>query len=330
MMTTLPLAAVAGVPAGKEDGVISQPGHAVLTTADETRLKLLYHFSRLQLPEIAFPERRFREQIERTYRLYAVKSAETGAVTWPTYLGGLYVLDWLVCMGCLDGLELAWERLFAARTGRSDALLVDALRGRACRLYPRDEEKQQSAVTEFWSSLLVPEEDHGTPILARYDGQRPLAPWLIRVFQNWHLSKLRRHVGVTSLPDEDIAVSLPPVASAADHWRDTFRQAARDWLHTLADNERLILGLRWRYKLSQREVANLLGVHEGTISRQSDKLRDRSVESIRDRMIEQGWDGDDLTDLMLTEMGGLLIDEPTLSADQLGRLLATKGKTLPR
>ena len=47
--------------------------------------------------------------------------------------------------------------LFNARTGRSDCLLVDALRARAVRLYPRDEEKQDTAVTEFWSNLIAPE-----------------------------------------------------------------------------------------------------------------------------------------------------------------------------
>ena len=38
------------------------------------------------------------------------------------------------------------------------------------------------------------------------------------------------------------------------------------------DAELLILGLRLRYRMSQRDVAHLLGVHEGTISRQTDKL----------------------------------------------------------
>ena len=56
---------------------------------------------------------------------------------------------------------------------------------------PRNEEQQETAVTEFWSNLIAPESEGALPVLARYDGRRPLAPWLIRVFQNWHLSKLR-------------------------------------------------------------------------------------------------------------------------------------------
>ena len=79
----------------------------------------------------------------------------------------------------------------------------------------------------------------------------------------------------------------------------------------------------------QREVAHLLGVHEGTISRQTDKLRDRALEAIGRRLVAEGWTGDDLEGFILTEMGGILVDDPRLSADQLARLLASRGKELP-
>ena len=291
------------------------------------RAGLLYHLARLHLPGVPLAEKTFREHLARTFAVWAAKPDSPG--TWDAYLDGLYVPDWVVCVGCLTGVDVAWELLFAARTGRSDCLLVDALRARACRLYPRNEEKQESAVGEFWSLLLVPESDAGTAVLARYDGQRPLAPWLIRVFQNWHLSKLRTGPGAVSLPDDDIAQPVPAVANDDPHWHDAFCQAARDWLRTLPDPERLILGLRWRYRLTQREVATLLGVHEGTISRQTDKLRDKSLAAIGGKLVAAGWTGDDLAGYVLTEMGGLLVDEPSLSAEELRRLLATRGKALP-
>lgn len=305
----------------------THPEPPALEPADDARVSLLYHFCRLQLPTVAVTEPAFRRHLDRAFRIYLPK-AET-PLTWAGYLDGLYALDWLVCVGCLEGLTPAWELLFAARTGRSDCLLVDALRARAGRLYPRNEERQESAVTEFWSQLIVPETDNGTAVLARYDGQRPLAPWLIRVFQNWHLSKLRQHGGVTALPDDDIAMPLPTAAKADPRWHDAFCAAAREWLDALPDAERLILGLRWRYRMSQREVAHLLGVHEGTISRQTDKLRDRALEAIGQRLVSEGWTGDDLEGFILTEMGGLMVDDPRLSADQLARLLANRGKQLP-
>jgi len=301
---------------------------APLTAADRLRVVLLYHFTRLQLPAIAIAEPQFRDHLARTFAIFLPKSP---AATWSSYLEGLYALDWTVCIGCLEGLNPAWEALFNARTGRSDCLLVDALRARAARLYPRDDEKQDTAVTEFWSNLIVPESEETLPILARYDGQRPLAPWLIRVFQNWHLSKLRQHHGVTALPDDDIAMPLDsePKGNGAGRWHESFVLAARDWLGGIDDDERLLLGLRWRYRLSQRDAASLLGLHEGSISRRPDKLRDRALEQIGHRLLGEGWTGDDLEGFVLTELGSLLTDDPRLSADQLSRLLAARGKDMP-
>jgi hypothetical protein len=296
------------------------------TTADRLRIALLVHFTRLQLPAVAIPEPVFREHLNRTFAIFLRKSPEAN---WESYLEGLYAIDWQVCVGCLLGINAAWETLFSARTGRSDYLLIDALRARAARLYPRDDEKQDTAVTEFWSNLIAPETEDSVPILARYDGQRPLAPWLIRVFQNWHLSKLRQHHGVMSLPDDDLAMPLDSTPKLNGRWHDAFVLAARDWLGSIEDDERLLLGLRWRYRLSQRDVASLLGLHEGSISRRTDKLRDRALEQIGTKLVSEGWTGEDLQDYVLTELGSVLTDDPRLSADYLGRLLSKKGKSLP-
>ena len=291
---------------------------------DAVRRALLFHFCRLQLPAVALAPAAFDRHLDRTFALFRRKNPD---VTFVGYLDALYSLDWCLGCACLEGDAKAWELLFAARTGRSDCLLVDALRARAARLYPRDEERQESAVAEFWSQLLVAESAGGTPILARYDGQRPLVPWLIRVFQNAHISKLRSAAGVHALPDDDVALPLP--TGADGRWHEAFCQAARECLAGLSDAELLILGLRLRYRMSQREVAHLLGVHEGTISRQTDKLRDRCLEHIRTRLLAQGWTGDDLIDFILTEMGPLLLDEPRLGADRLAGLLAARGRSLP-
>ncbi len=299
-----------------------------LPPAAADRAVVVYQFARLQLPRLPLSEVSFLAHLSRAFALYAPK-AESVPLTWPAFLDGLYAADLLVCGGCLDGLEPAWEYLFAARTGRSDALLVDALRARAARLYPRDEERQESAVSEFWSQLLVSEVDGRLAVLARYDGQRPLAPWLIRVFQNLHLSKLRRHDPATSLPDDDLAVPLPSPARAETRWHERFVAAARDWLAGVNDAERLLLGLRWRYRLSQREAAHLLGVHEGTVSRQTDKLREKALEVIGQRLTAEGWTGDDLAELVTSEMGAVLVDDPRLSADQLAKLLGERGIRLP-
>lgn len=288
------------------------------------RRGLLFHFCRLQRPGVALSRERFDAHLDRTLGLYRAKEPRA---TEDTYLDGLYPLDWYIACACLDKNNAAWESLFASRTGRADCLLVDALRARAARLYPRDEERQENGVAEFWGHLLV--SNHGLPTLARYDGQRPLVPWLIRVFQNSHVSKLRASSGIKQLPDDDLALPLPDAEPTEARWHDEFVQAARDSLGELSDGDLLILGLRLRYRLSQREAATLLGVHEGTVSRQTDKLRDRCLESIQKRLLGLGWTGDDLHGLVLKEMAGVLLEDPRLGADHLRHLLAERGKDVP-
>ena len=213
-----------------------------------------------------------------------------------------------------------------ART-RADFLLVDALRVRAVRLYPRDEERQETAVAEFWSHLLVSDNSASPPVLARYDGLRPLVPWLIRVFQNWNISQLRHEHGVQPLPEDDLALPLPETSDR--RWHETFCLAARECIGEFGENDLLILGLRLRYRMSQRDVAKLLGVHEGTISRQTTQLRDRFLEHVGRRLVDEGWTGDGLFDFVRQEMAPLLMDEPRLAADRLAALLAAQSKGVP-
>src|SRR5262249_33280914 len=134
---------------------------------DAARELLLYHFCRLQLPVVRLLFPSFQKHLVRTLELFRRK---TPIATRSSYLETLHAVDWYLCCGCLETQARAWEQLFASRTGRTDCLLIDALRARAVRLYPRDEEKQESAVTEYWSHLLVSETAGSVPVLARYDG----------------------------------------------------------------------------------------------------------------------------------------------------------------
>jgi RNA polymerase sigma factor (sigma-70 family) len=293
---------------------------------------LLYHFCRLRLPAVALPLPQFEQHLQRAFELNRAKQTRHGeTTTWEGFLENLHAVDWFLACACLEGLSVAWEALFAARANRTDCLLVDALRLRAVRLFPRDAERQDEAVTEFWGYLLAGERDGALPILARYDGQRPLVPWLIRVFQNKHLSELRQRNGLQPLSEDDLGQRDSPFSDCGhERWYDDFRLAAREWLDRLSEQEVLILGLRLRYRLSQREVAALLGLHEGNISRQTSRLRDHCLEQIGAHLRILGWTGDDLSGFIFKEMDGLLLDESRFSADRLAALLAARGKTLPR
>lgn len=301
-----------------------------ISDLERRRLVALYHFIRLQLPEIILNRQTFDAEINRTFSVFLAKAETTAKLmSWAKYLEGFYSLDWAVAIGCLQKQEAAWDTLFAARTGRSDALLIDALRMRANRLYPRKIEQQETAVAEFWSHLISADSEGSSPVLARYDGRRPIAPWLIRVFQNRHLSKLRVHNPHVALPDDELALPVPGRTADEIRWHEIFIEAAKEWLDSLDDEDRLLLGLRWRYKLSQRDAAKIFAVHEGTLTRRTDKLRDRALEMIGEKLIASGWTGEELESLILTELGGVLADDSRLSANQLAKMLNAKGMTIP-
>lgn len=289
------------------------------------RIRLLYFFCRLQSPRVPLGQEQFTRSLERTFLLAQRKNG--GRLEPAQYLDGLYTLDWYLASACLEKQPGAWEVLFAARTGRSDHVLVDALRARAGRLYPRDAEKQEAAVTDFWSCLLIDDRPGGEGILARYDGLRPLLPWLIRVFQNQHLSLLRKHEPVHQMPDDDLILPVP--SQVEPRWHEAFCRVAREALEGLSDQQALVLGLRWRYRLTQREVATLVDLNEGNVSRQITQLRERWLERITVSLQAEGWTGDDVTELIDAEMGQILLDEPRLSAGNLRRLLRARGKELP-
>jgi RNA polymerase sigma factor (sigma-70 family) len=291
------------------------------------RVEILYYFCRLQLPAVNLPAERCQHHLQRTFALFQRKVEQP--ITWEAYLDHLYPLDWFLASACLEGNRTAWEQLFASRAGRSDCLLMDALRARAARLYPRDDERQDTAVADFWGHLCIAETEGSLPVMARFDGQRPLVPWLIRVFQNWHISQLRKHPFAQALPDDDLAMPMPAAGEIDARWREVFSEAAHAWLSKIDEDELLLLGLRIRYRLSQREVAQLLKVHEGTISRRTDHLRDQCLEYLAKQLTEAGWTGDDIFELVRTEMIGLLLDDPRLSVDALAQILAKKGKKIP-
>ena len=121
------------------------------------------------------------------------------------------------------------------------------------------------------------------------------------------------------MPEDDLSEPLPVESNG--EWHEAFCAAAREWLGQLKESELLILGLRLRFRMSQREAAQLLGIHEGNVSRQTTQLRDRCLAFISEKLLAQGWTGEDLSQFVLSEMASVLLDEPRLSADRLALLL---------
>jgi DNA-directed RNA polymerase specialized sigma24 family protein len=275
---------------------------------------------------------RFLQHLQRAWQRHCSLQDPNQPWTLEQFLQRVDAPDLYLASACLDGDAAGWRELFSARTNRPDALLIDTLRSRAARLYPRDRQRQEQAVEEFWGYLLAGEREDATAVLARYDGLRPLVPWLIRVFQNRHLSELRQSnthriwTGGDGVAELDFPA---PPSTPGWHWHEAFCAAVREWLNDCTSEDLLLLGLRGRYRLSQREVAGLLGIHEGNVSRRTDRLREAFFHQIREQMQGQGWTGDDLDGLILTEMESLLLEEPRLAADRLAALLVQRGRSVP-
>jgi hypothetical protein len=163
----------------------------------------LHESCQQKLPGVTLDAVVFECHVHRSFDLYQTKAG--ASASWETFLANLHSVDFFLAAACLERDKGAWQKLPIAQVGAHT--LLDSLRARAARLYPRDQERRETAVAEFWGHLLVAETE-GTPAtLARYDGQRPLAPWLIRVFANWHISQLRKRLPAEPLPDDDLAAA---------------------------------------------------------------------------------------------------------------------------
>lgn len=282
-------------------------------------------FARIHYPRLSLPLDHALLHLKRCADLYNRKAQSKGL---PEHglLDGLVVLDWYLAIACLEKKSEAWEELFRSRAGRADFLLIDALRQRSHALFTGDTTRQEEAVAEFWGFLLTGDGADSEPVLAKYDGRRPLVPWLIRVFHNLHLSRLRKSKHDKSLPEDEADNSYWHAPELSDErWHQEFRLAAQDWIEDLTAQERLLLGLRIRYRLSQRETASFLGIHESNVSRLTDRTRDKFHASMEPKLRQAGWNGDDLAGFIQTEMESLILDSPQLSSDQLAGLLAKKG-----
>ncbi|VTS06396.1 sigma-70 family RNA polymerase sigma factor [Tuwongella immobilis] len=287
------------------------------------QVRAIYQFARLRLPRIQLPWdvflARFRNAYARTLRTQ--ERAHTVPPTPEEYVLRVYALDSYLCFGCLNNDRVAWQMLFQTHT-QADAILHETLRKHLCHFFPRDPDRQDDKLNTFWGNLILAEREGQTPILERYDGLRPLVPWLITVFDNWIRSEQRPTVRMVQR-DED----APEIAETRDEdsgnsqWHELFGEAAREWLSTLEGRNLLVIGLLWVHQLNQRSVAQLLGVHEGTVTRIRQALKTEADEAIIPVLERNGWTGDDLTPFWGSEMASVLNRDPRLSAQAIRKLL---------
>ncbi len=101
--------------------------------------------------------------------------------------------------------------------------------------------------------------------LHRFDVGRPFRPWLSRIVANVAKNRVRgeqRHAQLALRAPYEVA-SGDVVADAID--ATARREALTDALARLPERDRLVIAYRWFEDMSEREIADALGVRPGTV-----------------------------------------------------------------
>ncbi|GMV99979.1 MAG: hypothetical protein AMXMBFR84_11180 [Candidatus Hydrogenedentota bacterium] len=171
-------------------------------------------------------------------------------------------LAWLMTAPSGDSEESAW--VSAAKTGdlsAFDALLVrhEALVLRTALRLLGNREDAQDAAQEVFLRLFR----H----FDRFDGSRPLEPWLYRLTVNACRDAARRRMrtAVTLSRVEASATRGTPGAADAGLRREERESFLQRALHTLTERERTAVVLRDLEELPAREVAKAMNCFEVTV-----------------------------------------------------------------
>ena len=176
-----------------------------------------------------------------------------------------------------DGDQLAFEQLVTDNEKRIYNL---------CRRMVGDQEDAaelcQEAFLNAWRGL------------PRFQGESAFSTWLYRLASNVCLDFLRREkrrkslsLTVVSLDQEEaVELEIPDQRYAPEGELERLeqRQAIRDGLARLSEEHRQVLVLRELSGLSYREIAQLLGVEEGTVKSRIARARG----ALRKVLVEEG------------------------------------------
>jgi RNA polymerase sigma-70 factor (ECF subfamily) len=224
---------------------------------------------------------RFRDRIE-AIAARCLTSAEPDA-DLGSFLSALHTNDLYLACACADGLDEGWQRFhFLYRKYLLD--LGRSLTGGS----PENEEIGQT----IWIDLFLPDRS-GNSRIASYDGRSSMATWLRVVVTNRVINERQRkdhHSGdLDSIPEPADPAALRCVEDRLGRDRyhsmiiDTFKHA----FSTLSKRERLILLLRFDHGVQLGDIAQLLQVHQSTITRQIDRAVARLREHVTASLASQ-------------------------------------------
>jgi RNA polymerase sigma-70 factor, ECF subfamily len=192
--------------------------------------------------------------------------------TVENFLNSLHVRDLAVAAACRLGIEQAWDDFIT----RYRSVLYDAARA-----IVRDDVRGRELADSLYADLYGLEIRAGRrrSLLQYFDGRSSLATWLHAVMARRFVDGYRRERRMSSMQDMAPA-DLPDEGSAADppdpnrgRYLALLRDALENALRALEARDRLRLGCYYVENLTLKQIGQLLGEHESSVSRRLNRAR---------------------------------------------------------
>jgi RNA polymerase sigma-70 factor (ECF subfamily) len=186
------------------------------------------------------------------------------AMNLSAFLRGLHLTDLALAHACALGREAAWQHFFSLyRVPLIEAAI--AITGSATLGHDLAESlhSQLFGLTERDGLRRSP--------LESYSGRGALMGWLRTTLAQRHVDYYRQTRREAPLEAED--PPAPPMATApSPAVTKKLQDAIRDTLQTLSAENRFLLSSYFLDQRTLRQIAQLLGVHEATVSRKLNRL----------------------------------------------------------
>jgi RNA polymerase sigma-70 factor (ECF subfamily) len=166
--------------------------------------------------------------------------------------------------------ERAFEQLLARYQGKLYRLCCTLLRDPTAA-----EDAAQESLVRIWKAL------------ASYDGRASLSTWIYTITRNRCLSALERRRELSSLSDAATEAEVEALSHGSDEPQATDDYALlRELVELLPERYRRTLTLFYYEDRSIDEVANMLGMPEGTVKTNLHRARAALTEQLRRRGLD--------------------------------------------
>ena len=121
--------------------------------------------------------------------------------------------------------------------------------------------------------------------LEKFDPGRPFRPWLLRIVVNVAKNRVRsehRHVQLSRrAPHTDVSDDAASDALLADERRQALARA----IERLPGRDRVMIACRWFEDMSEREIADTLGIRPGTVKSRLSRAMTRLRAELEEREV---------------------------------------------